>query len=221
MDYNQKLRYNRIFYENLFLLSMEKDSIKDNKYCFKISGSTANIYNVSFYNYEMGKSKFYCNCPDSKSHAKKTNSICKHTCFVIFKVLKGSVDVNCTEIFDTNCLSEEERIKTITKINNINFLDDSDFINKDFIEKYNKIKNSKKDLFNVSKDEEGFKDDDCPICYDVLKTKELCKQCPICNNIIHIKCIKKWLSLGKDSCPYCRSDIWKKYNENSYENLFD
>lgn len=219
MDYHQKLRYERIFYENLYLLNVDNNN---HKYHFKISGSTANVYNVSFYNYEQGKSKFYCNCPDAKSHARINNSLCKHVCFVIFKVLKDCVDKNNTDIFENKYLSEQERINVISKINNINFLEQSDFINANFIEKYNQIKNKNvKDLFNIKQNSEDFCLDDCPICYDKLEKKELCKQCPVCNNIIHDNCIKKWLMMGNKSCPYCRSEIWEKFNENSYQNLFD
>ena len=93
MDRNQEIRYARIFYEQLYLLNIEKEN---NRYLFHISGSTANVYQISLYDFS---GKIFYNCPDAKSHAKYHKCLCKPVCFVIFKVLKGIVDKNNTDLF--------------------------------------------------------------------------------------------------------------------------
>lgn len=213
MDLHQELRYGRIFYESLYLLNLVHN---DNKYIFSISGSTANLYKVTFAAYN---GRFYCNCPDSKSHAKRHNALCKHICFVIFKVLKDSVNKDNTDLFKTHSVNVEERDKIIGKILKINICEDNDFTNKHLINKYEKIKDiNPEDLFKVTKD--ITLDEDCPICYDELKELTSCAQCPSCRNVLHVKCIKKWLNSGKISCPYCRSAAWENYGSgNLYVNL--
>lgn len=212
MDLHQELRYARVFYEPLYLLNVEKS---ESKHVFKISGSTANVYNISFYPFS---GKIFCNCPDAKSHAKKHHCLCKHICFVLFKVLKESVDKNNTNLFQTHYLNSEEKEKAINKINNLNIYD-NDFVNKKYLEKYEKLKNTDpKTLFSVKK--EFKQEDDCPICYDTLEEVKKCVQCPVCNNILHVICMNKWLSSGNQNCPYCRSECWSNYNsENNYINL--
>ena len=58
MDIYQKMRYNRSLYENLYFLNIEKDF---SKHIFKISGSTANVYDIKLY----PQAKNICNCPDA------------------------------------------------------------------------------------------------------------------------------------------------------------
>ena len=68
-------------------------------------------------------------------------------------------------------------------------------------------------------------DDDCPICFDSLTTNILL-QCPVCSNLVHTDCMKKWISTGTKTCVYCRSESWKSYgNKNNnictYKNLLN
>ena len=58
MDINQDIRYARILTEEFYLLNLQKES---NKTIFTVSGSTANVYQVSLYDYS---GKIFCNCPD-------------------------------------------------------------------------------------------------------------------------------------------------------------
>ena len=160
-----------------------------------------------------------CNCPDAKSHAKTHHCLCKHICFIIFKVLKNTVDKSTTQLFKNHYLFQDEKEKVLEKINNLNINDDNDFVNKEYIQKYEKLKNiDPKKLFSVKK--EFDMNDECPICYDALEEKNKCVQCPACNNILHNICINKWLNVGNTNCPYCRSESWENYNnEHSYINL--
>lgn len=52
-------------------------------------------------------------------------------------------------------------------------------------------------------------ENECPICYDNIKRDE--SQCQLigCKHYFHKDCIKKWLSMKKDTCPSCRRVIDK------------
>ena len=57
------------------------------------------------------------------------------------------------------------------------------------------------------------KHETCGICFNELDLNKLMAVCPKCHNIVHIHCMKKWMNMGKDTCVYCRSSIWKKYKK--------
>jgi hypothetical protein len=74
----------------------------------------------------------------------------------------------------------------------------------------NSLEKAKLPKFNVTKTIKP--DDECSICFNLLELGE-CNSCPECKNVIHVKCVQRWLSMTKvPSCIYCRSRIWKYYN---------
>lgn len=216
MNPEQKFRHAKIFYEEFYLLNLAKEYSRS---VFSICGSTSNVYKICLYDQSR---KLFCNCPDAKSHARKKNVYCKHVCFVLFKILKNSINLNDTDIFNTHQLSLEEYNNCISKINILNLSHENDFVDKDLIQKYELVKNlDPKQKFEVTK---TIKDEDlCPICFDeFINDKTIEKlQCPTCNNIFHKPCIEKWIRTKRDnSCPYCRGNVWDGIdNNNIYHNL--
>ncbi len=204
INIQQKQRYDKIYSEKLFLIKQFNNNSELN---FEVVGSTKNIYKICISN-----NKFSCDCYDAKSWAKKYNVLCKHICFTLFKVLKLK---NINNICKCKKLNNEEfkYAQSIIKQNNI----DEDLISDDLINKYNKLLNSKNNIFSVDINSLNL-DDDCPICYETLDGELL--KCPQCHNYMHNLCMKKWLQFNK-SCVYCRSTIWSKYNESNddYINL--
>ena len=77
-------------HEHLFLLdySMSKDNKLNSILEFKICGSTKNVYTIT-----LKDRKLTCDCPDNFSGCRYYNVICKHSCFVLCKVLKGSESI--------------------------------------------------------------------------------------------------------------------------------
>lgn len=206
MKYQQIIRIDKIFNEPIYLLGKNHNN---NKYIFEICGSTKNIYKVQIYNLS---GKIFCNCPDAKSYAKQNGVICKHACFIILKVLKisNSNDFFKTLLFNSNHLNE---IKD--KYNSLQFIE-NDYINLEYINKFNNIdknKNNKEIILKESFDKE------CPICYDELldiTNINFNKQCNCCLKIFHNECLNKWINLGKSNCPYCRTII---NNNSDYQRL--
>jgi len=199
MNYEQLKRYNKIFSDEFYLLEHEE---KTDFYEFTISGSTRTVYKVSIYK----NNKPFCNCPDFCGRAKKTKIVCKHVCFVLKKVLK----YNHQNYFE-NYIMDFDQIKYLYNILEV----DIALINLSLTDKYIDLKNNTPD-FNKFR---PFNDDDeCTICYSTFNKKDNILGCPLCLKPIHKKCIEKWLDtiimgIKKESCPNCRSDIWKCYGD--------
>ena len=127
------LRFEKLNNEDFYLLDKQKE---DSKLIFKICGSTKNVYETKIY----FKSKMiFCNCPDSKSWAKKYGVICKHSCFVLFKVLRLKIDKMeyfKKLIFDEMQINEIK--ENFEKLNLLNY--EEDFLNQNYINKFKNIK---------------------------------------------------------------------------------
>lgn len=201
MKYQQLIRIDKIYNEPIYLLGKKYNN---NKYIFEICGSTKNIYKVNIYN--LSKT-IYCNCPDGKSFAKKNGIICKHSCFIILKVLKLS---NTDDFFKSLLFTFNQINEIKDKYNSLQFIE-NDFIKLDYINKF-KNKNNTEIIPKENYEKE------CPICYDELvdiTNKNFNKQCNCCYTIFHISCLNKWINLGNSNCPFCRSII----SNNKYQSL--
>ena len=217
MKTQQLYRYDKIFSESFYLLNKSQH---DNKICFDISGSSSNIYQVNIY---YTSKMIYCNCPDAKKWAKNYGVICKHSCFILFKVLKLNIQMYKSYL-DSLIFTPFEIENIKGAFQKINMNNQEEFINEEYIEKHQQIleKSKNNNQLQILKPKQS-QDNMCCICYDEFK--DICnqienKQCKVCLTILHKNCLNKWLSSGNNTCPYCRSII--KNTQNSYYlNLFD
>ena len=205
------------YFQILYLLNK---NIDNNILIFDISGSTKNIYKVKIY----PVSKMIFNCPDSKSHAQKSGVICKHSCFILFKVklFTNIEDVDAIEYFKRLYFTEEQLNSIKIKYNNINLGTSSEFVNLEYTQKYNEIIKNKKSINSKSIIPRDNCDMYCSICYDDYSKVELTdynlnRQCAVCKTIFHKSCLYKWFETNK-TCPYCRSNVYD--DNNKYLNLF-
>ena len=230
MSYDQKSRFLKIYQEKFYLLNVQR---YPNNFKIDISGSSKNIYSIFIYD---NTKKIKCNCPDMKSWASYKRCICKHCCFLLFKVLK--VD-NLGDFFNTlifpNDIYQEIIVKLFVlknSLDNENVTIDSDIMNKDMLKKYNEIMErneenddeTKKNKYSCKNNSNVINKDLCPICFVDFGEKDVLLDCPSCKKTVHKSCMEKWLSLGKIQCVYCRSDVWKDYYDddvNKYKNLDD
>jgi len=213
----QENRYQKIFCEPLYQIDFKEE---ENKYTFFISGSTKNVYEVVLKN-----RKFDCSCPDAKTWSKKHHVVCKHICFILFRVSKMLMKLEDkiyfgydldqpTSFFETHKLSVKEQEFMENFLTKRQF--GKDVMNESLKEKYlERVNVPSTQLFQKST--KGLENsDECPICYDVLLNEEYkietLLSCPDCKNYVHPKCMEKWLEYNK-TCVYCRSDIWSKLNE--------
>jgi len=239
MKIDQDKRFTKIFNEPFYLLDLKSN--QDGNYVFDVSGSTANIYQMTIY---PEHKNVFCSCPDARSHAKRAGVVCKHACFVLWKVLKIQDQLLNAQYFQNGYLFTDTLLENISKrfqeLLQIQSLEDEDFVNPEYLEKFQKIKDNIKDNKKHKKDEPPVSkyqlkkeiDDDleCMICFDNIKssssaTNESIVECPLCHNLIHQECMKKWIKSGKKTCIYCRSPVWKDFgkekssDETIYSNL--
>jgi hypothetical protein len=68
-------------------------------------------------------------------------------------------------------------------------------------------------IFTCNKNREEICNDDCPICYDIIGLTDELSECPTCHNVIHHKCMRKWLTstVGEKACVFCRSKEWRHF----------
>ena len=157
-------------------------------------------YDIKLFNSNEPKS-FWCSCPDHKFNSTKKGTCCKHICMIVCKVAK-ILDSN---FFETKKLSEEQYNSLLIKLDSREIL-----LTENCYPSDPAFQNTK-----VLMD-----DDVCGICYDdlnvfndtsnTLSVKIL--SCPCCKNCTHQTCMEVWLE-NKDTCVFCRSDIWKNYNK--------
>ncbi len=209
---NQVRRLNRLFNEEFYLLSFSKDDTSSNKYGkFNIAGSTKNVYTINWYK----DNSFFCDCPDQKSYCQKLNCVCKHVCFIVCRIGK-MYDHN---FFKNKKLSNTQADLLLQRLEHFDI--DPNAIDTDLACKFAKLLNDStetKKSFNNGRT--IIDDDECPICYDNLKGGKELLACPTCKQWVHKKCINKWLET-KDTCVYCRSDVWKSLHDkdDNYLNL--
>jgi hypothetical protein len=232
MIIKQNERFQKIFYENLYLLKIHNNN---HDFVFKVSGSTSNVYTVRI-NKSFEWNNIFCDCPDSKKWANIHGVVCKHCIFIIFKVLKLFTFKNQLSIISV-CEKGEEFLqkrklnKDYIEVINI-FLElfkfeDNDFIRSDYVEKYNQLKTEEYTTESKQLEMRDGGVTHCIICFDdfdkeLILSKEVNSQCLVCKNIFHNECVAKWF-LHNKSCPYCRSPSNMNTNytdsNNQYFNL--
>lgn len=201
LNIQQYKRIEKLKTDEFYFLSFQNNEIL-------MSGSTKNVYRIII---NENKS-LTCDCPDSKSHAKKQGVLCKHICFIYIKICKSTN----LDFFATKKLTDED----IQKLNKNTQISE---IAKKYYDKYISLNNPN----NCNFDEPSRELEDdimCPICFDDLieniKTKQNIKFCPDCSNAIHQKCIDKWFENKNNhnhNCVFCRSDCWSKYGNKTTE----
>ena len=208
MNTNQYKRYLKSTTEKIYLLDIY--STTNNEITCKISGSTQNVYTVIIKNMTIK-----CDCPDMEGWSKIQHCICKHCCFVLFKVLKiytcgatsSSISKNFKDFHKNKFIFSSEDLSVIEyATKNIELTRTNDYYRPSISSKY-------KELCNKTIPKPIDDDDTCVICFDNLNDGEIVT-CGTCKNHIHADCMKKWLS-SNNSCVYCRSS----WNPQTYLNI--
>jgi hypothetical protein len=230
MNNFQFRRYQKIFFEEFFLLKWENNK---NEILLIISGSSYNIYNVII---NKITKKIDCSCKDFLDNCSENNSICKHCCFILFIVLKlfnkfnpkigiiklnrpnGYNIINESNFFNDYILTNVEILLLQKKFNKLEQKNNS-FINIQLINKYNYltlIMEQKKLLYQQFIEKKLVQSEqskeECGICFNNITINDLYLCCPDCNIFVHKKCMLIWLE-KKEDCIYCRSKIWENFYE--------
>ena len=221
MCYNKKSRFIKGLTTPFYLLGVEKmpESI-----CVNISGSSGNVYKVK---YDETIRKFSCNCPDGQGYCHHRNHICKHSYFLIFKVLMmWDFAEEETRFILENILNEAEGDKIRTQLMELyarlgddGLLDLSRGLDPTLYQRYQRFNATKEEPKEEGELEDKFKclsiegDTMCPICYNDFQDGETLLKCPTCNNQFHKNCMEMWLRNGKSTCVLCREPVWQEYKD--------
>jgi len=156
-------------------------------------------YNIRIYDNSSLKETFWCSCMYHKFQSGKYNTVCKHICFVVCKILK----LLNRGFFETRKLTNEQRTKLINKLSSNNLVE----IDRSLIKEFKKVTLDLFKQFTKQLDPE----DSCPICFDSfdVKTKVAC---PSCHNYIHSECVEVILET-RNTCLWCMDDVWSKYRK--------
>ena len=198
----QKERILKGSYESIYLIDVK---LIKNNFKLKLTGSTLNIYTIT-----LDKNYLTCNCLDSKKFCLKNNLYCKHICFILLFIGKFTTE----NVFTFNVLSSETKIQLIKNIKHEYY--PKDIVSCPYlIDKYNdKIKNN----IIFKNIENNNINSTCGVCQNEIKDNKYVLVCPKCNNLVHKKCILKWLKYN-NNCVYCRDTIWKNYSNQGYLNI--
>lgn len=219
MNTKQLNRYRTINYQRFYLLNIID---KTKNYTLNISGSSGNVYNI-----EVSKENktICCNCPDMKTWAKTYNCICKHCCFVIFKVCDKSISLD-SDFFENLIFNDTDFNSIATKLeeksilfNEHKYFETSDIIKPELIEKFHSLTIA--ESINPFETKKKGIDTLCSICCDTINDDEEIVECPDCHNVFHKNCKEQWISFGNITCALCRSTSWSKYKVNSYEDNYE
>jgi len=162
-------------------------------------------YSIKIYDNSSLKETFWCSCMYHKFQSGKYNTVCKHICFVVCKILKY---LN-KGFFETRKLNNELRTKLVNKLSSNNLVE----IDRSLIKEFKKISLDLFKQFTKQLDPE----DSCPICFDSfdVKTKVAC---PSCHNYIHSECVEVILET-RNNCLWCMDDVWSKFRKLVKENV--
>ena len=226
MNYQQVSRYNKLQYERFYLLNIKN---KEDDYIINVSGSTRNIYDIKV---SKELKTITCNCPDMKSWATTSGCVCKHCCFVIFKVCRDTIATD-SDFFSNLVFNDEDFSKLIDKLeekfnifNQHRFQEIADeSIDLNLIERFHTLSITEEEgsQFETKKNKIQI-EDPCAICCEKIQNEPDNLECPDCHKVFHKQCQDMWLSTGNVSCAICRSTSWSKYMielnlESEYQNL--
>jgi hypothetical protein len=205
MNRDTMIRVDRALTQRLYLLNQIDISTPGNlgrKY--DVLGSTGNVYEVEISRVPS------CNCPDSAR-----GNLCKHILFVYLRVLRCQPR---STIIIQKALLQEELASIFASRSSIS----SDVqASKDVMRVYSNSTQRSKDIIGLvdlvgeakeqkatgeDPPEEIKPDEDCPICFESMSTKEALDRCQTCRKFIHLDCLRRWLGQSR-TCVYCRS-VW-------------
>ena len=196
----QLKRLSKLFSDEFFVIS--RDLSRPDRIELLVSGSKRDVYVV-----KIEDDRCKCSCPDTKSHARRHNCLCKHVCFVWFKILNA----DHFGLFETHRInSQDVRARLEATLSGRNPAAGASLA--DLLADLSLAKRLVNDaVFAVAKPPTD--EDDCPICFEGLSgTENPIAGCPECKNNVHVKCVAKWLSMNASkTCVYCRSTAWKQY----------
>lgn len=193
---------------------------------FQVSGSTQSVYTVKV---SLSNGSTSCNCMDARMNCRKLSCVCKHVCFVLFRVMRME-DIDFFSTMHVSASDLQNRFHLNRNGTGLLADDNTEVYQPPPVSAVSHLHNS----HAVEMDNGAFSwnnvkrrpgdEDECPVCYTLLlppsMQEDICKSdirgCPDCGNAIHKECAKKWMSMFRNrferTCVICRSGVWSSWD---------
>jgi hypothetical protein len=207
----QRSRLLKLYVDEFYLLdaNTDPDPVEDPAsvlHRFTISGSTRSLYTVSL----RSSGRLHCTCPDAALNCGRLGCVCKHVCFVLFRVLKHG---DVAFFSRSNVLTREEVDELSRRARRLRTEVDRALLFPG--PGLGGFGDGGSPDFALGTMDWAAAEEDCPICYAPLGADTTALAfCPTCRNGVHAVCVRKWLSTcpaGRKTCVLCRSDAWSRY----------
>lgn len=206
-------RFSKIYEEPFFLVRPPETSDFECTFCVSGSSQTA-IYKVEIGLFD-GKTK--CTCMDAKINCRKHKCVCKHVCFVLFRVLSECVGL---EFFRGEVegraprdpggegagegagagegsmrLSAQQIYRMLDRVKSLcdnpsshDILSPIDVASEAYRTQNKSVFRRKENFRELTEDSE------CPVCFLPFEPKDddILRGCPSCGNVIHLECMRRW-----------------------------
>lgn len=204
MNQDTMTRIDRALKQRLYLLNQIDISTSSNlgrKY--DVLGSTGNVYEVEISRFPS------CNCPDFAR-----GNLCKHILFVYLRVLRCQTR---SPIIIQKALLQEELASIFAFCPTISSdIRANDAVMRVYLNSTQKSEyifgfddvvgeSEEKKVTRDNSTQETNWDNNCPICFELMNTKEAVDCCKTCRKFIHLDCLRRWLYRSR-TCVYCRSN---------------
>lgn len=225
----QFARFKKMYHEPFFMLSASSATDSGSGASgssgsivrFTVSGSAQATYVLTI----TRAGEVRCSCKDAIMNCRRIGCVCKHACFVLYRVLKreslalfddglrlsaSEMDAIAAEVASGRMLQMQEQEASAGSRIDIEALCVR-------MARGARVDNTTHatnppDFMTVARPPgEGA---DCPVCYDVLGGDGGgVRGCPDCGNAVHRDCIVKWIrNAPRATCVYCRSGVWARYD---------
>ncbi|PNH00235.1 hypothetical protein TSOC_013952 [Tetrabaena socialis] len=196
---SQLTRFQKMYTEPFFVINVDPVVPAPVRMRLTVSGSQQATYVVTL----QSTGLFKCSCKDAIMTCRRNGCVCKHVCFVLYRVLRhegldffDNLQLTPDEVGSIASRASQIQIQEVDRSNPPHVAPRPDQLHFDFC-------HSKR----PHQIEAG---DDCPICFDALLGSDVMRFCPECGNGVHQTCIVKWME-HRSTCVYCRSKLWSNY----------
>lgn len=216
----QLTRFRKILHEPFFMLSLDAPGRTPGAAArFTVAGSQTQPYDVEL----LQDGRTTCTCADARMNCTRLRCVCKHVCFLLFRVLRlespggffrRGLKLTAEELEAVLARrSAADGVDHRLELSNQGRSLDEMTARLGRLRIGNGLHHPPRSFAHVARPPEP--DDECPVCYDMLLARlgggdALCG-CPDCGRAVHVRCALRWMQQQR-TCVYCRSPAWADWN---------
>jgi hypothetical protein len=167
---------------------------------FHVSDSTQAPYLVKV----TSAGTLTCSCRDASINCRRLGCVCKHACFIVFRVLQIEDETFFDRLRLTEAQLSSAAFRAITGSFQCIRVAPLDSSPSTLALTTSTTTTPRFDIVTRELTE-------CPVCYDNMSVGSILG-CPSCGNGVHRRCMDRWLSTVQHAtCVHCRSRVWDQY----------